>query len=35
MVHNALLEPSSRYLQKPLTMNSFARRVRVLLKEDG
>jgi CheY-like chemotaxis protein len=35
MVHNALLEPSSRYLQKPLTMSSFARRVRVLLDEGG
>jgi two-component system, cell cycle sensor histidine kinase and response regulator CckA len=33
LVHEALLEPGSRYLQKPLTMRTFASRVRVLLDE--
>jgi two-component system cell cycle sensor histidine kinase/response regulator CckA len=28
VVHHALLEPSSRYLRKPLTVSTFARRVR-------
>jgi two-component system cell cycle sensor histidine kinase/response regulator CckA len=35
VVHQALLEPNSRYLQKPLTMSTFARRVRVILDEAG
>jgi two-component system cell cycle sensor histidine kinase/response regulator CckA len=34
LVHDALLEPGSRYLQKPLTMATFAGRVRVLLDEE-
>jgi PAS domain S-box-containing protein len=35
LMHDALREPGSRYLQKPLTMSTFASRVRVLLDEDG